>query len=238
MNISILSLFNGCINKAMKLYLKLNSEGSDINFMESIMRELENAFKAVNAMADGREREIRLDTLNKIQRFIMEYPWGSGKNAEMFKKYGKLSNKDFGRFANLKESNVRLIHKRCSDKIREKMGYNKIYGAVNLSIEDVIRINKCMNIVQKDITAESVIPTYILNKVSDMRASVDYHVSDLTSEIEYLKRHSKKTISRELKEMNKDRLSYVFKVLNSDVGYLLDKKQEILSQLLNEEEPK
>lgn len=202
------------------------------------MRELENAFKAVNAMASGKEKELRLSTLNKIERFIMEYPWSSGKNAELFKKYGKLSNKDFGRLANLKESNVRLIHKRCSDKIREKMGYNKIFSAANLSIEDVSRINKCMNIIQKDITAESVVPTYILNKVSDMRASVDYLVSDLTSEIEYLKRHSKKTISRELKELNKDRLSYVFKVLNSNEGYLLDKKEAILSQLLNEEESK
>lgn len=202
------------------------------------MSELENAFKAVNAMTDGREREIRLDTLNKIERFIMEYPWGSGKNAELFKKYGKLSNKDFGRLANLKESNVRLIHKRCSDRIREKLGHNKIYTAVHLSIKDVIRINKCMNIIQKDITAESVVPTYILNKVSDMRASVDYHVSDLTSEIEFLKKHSKRAINQELKELNKDRLSYVFKVLNSNEGYLLDKKEAILSQLLNEEESK
>ena len=202
------------------------------------MRELENGFKAVNAMANGKEKELRLNTLNKIERFIMEYPWSSGKNAELFKKYGKLSNKDFGRLANIKEINVRLIHKRCSDRIREKMGYNKIYGAVNLSIEDVIRINKCMNIIQKDITAEEVVPTYILNKVSDMRASVDYHVSDLNSEIEFLKKHSKRAINQELKELNKDRLSYVFKVLNSNEGYLLDKKEAILSQLLNEEESK
>lgn len=199
------------------------------------MRELENAFKVVNAMADGREREIRLDTLNKIERFIMEYPWSSGKNAQLFIKYGRLSNRDFARIANIKESNVRLIHKRCSDRIREKMGYNKIFSTVNLSIEDVIRINKCMNIVQKDITAESVVPTYILNKVSDMRASVDYHVSDLSSEIEFLKRHSKKAINRELKELNKDRLAYAFKLLNSrGEGYLLDKKEQILSYILND----
>lgn len=202
------------------------------------MRELENAFKAVNAMASGKEKELRLDTLNKIERFIMEYPWSSGKNAELFKKYGKLSNRDFGRLANLKESNVRLIHKRCSDRIREKLGHNKIYTVVHLSTKDVIRINKCMNIIQKDITAESVVPTYILNKVSDMRASVDYHVSDLTSEIKFLKKHSKRAINQELKELNKDRLSYVFKVLNSNEGYLLDKKEAILSQLLNEEESK
>lgn len=201
---------------------------------ESVMRELENAFKVVNAMENGREREIRLDTLNKIQRFIMEYPWSSGKNAELFKKYGRLSNRDFARLAKLKESNVRLIHKRCSDRIREKMGYNKIYSAVNLSIEDVIRINKCMNIIQKDITAESVVPTYVLNKVSDMRASVDYHVSDLTSEIEFLKKHSKRVINQEIKELNKDRLAYVFKVLNSNEGYLLDKKEAILSHLLSD----
>lgn len=198
------------------------------------MRELENAFKTVNTIADVRDRELRLETLNRIERFIFEYPWSNGKNAEMFKKYGKLSVKEFARLSNLKESNVRLIHKRCSDRIREKMGYNKIHTAVNGNIEELRKVINCINILQRDdIRSDSYIPSYILTRVSDSRASVDYLISDLSFEIEFLKRHSKQRINQEIKELNKDRLAYVFKVLNSSEGYLLDKKEEILSQLLN-----
>lgn len=202
--------------------------------MESVIRELETAFKTVNTIADVRDRELRLETLNRIERFIFEYPWSSSKNAELFKRYGKLSVKEFSRLANLKESNVRLIHKRCSDNIREKLGYNKIHTAVNGGREDVKRVINCITLLEKNIMGDYCIPEYILTKVSQNRASVDYLISDLSSEIEFLKRHSKQAINREIEQIDKDRLSYVFKVLNSrEEGYLLDKKEVILSQILN-----
>lgn len=201
---------------------------------ESIIRELETAFKTVNTIADVRDRELRLETLNRIERFIYEYPWSSSKNAELFKKYGRLSVKEFARFANLKENNIRLIHKRCSDNIREKLGYNKIHKALEGSKDDVKRVINCITLLEKNIMGDYCIPEYILTKVSQNRASVDYLVSDLSSEIEFLKRHSKQTINRECEQINKDKLSYIFKVLNSrEEGYLLDKKEAILSQILN-----
>lgn len=201
---------------------------------ESVIRELETAFKTVNTIADVRDRELRLETLNRIERFIFEYPWSSSKNAELFKKYGKLSVKEFGRATKLKESNVRLINKRCSDKIRQVLGYNKIHTAVNGGREDVKRVINCITLLEKNIVGDYCIPEYILTKVSQNRASVDYLVSDLSSEIEFLKRHSKQAINRECEQINKDKLSYIFKVLNSrEEGYLLDKKEAILSQILN-----
>ena len=202
--------------------------------MESVIRELETAFKTVNTIADVRDRELRLETLNRIERFIFEYPWSSSKNAELFKKYGKLSVREFGRATKLKESNVRLINKRCSDKIRDVLGYNKIHAAVNGGRDEVKRVINCITLLEKNIMGDYCIPEYILTKVSQNRASVDYLISDLSSEIEFLKKHSKQRINQELEQIDKDRLSYAFKVLNSrEEGYLLDKKESILSQILN-----
>jgi len=58
----------------------------------------------------------------------------------------------------------------------------------------------------------------------------------LSSEIDFLKKHSKQRINRDINELDKDKLSYVFKVLNSNEGYLLDKKEAILNKLLNDKE--
>lgn len=201
--------------------------------MESVIKELESAYKQVANLSDLADRELRLEALNKIERFILEYDWGSSKNIQDFKKFCKLPNKEFARLTKQSENNVRLIHKRVSDKIREKLGYNKINLVLEGNREDLKKVIHCIKILEKNIRADYCIPTHILNTVSEGRVSVDYLVSDLGSEIEFLRKNSKKRINQEIKELDKDRLAYVFKVLNSNEGYLLDKKEEILRQILN-----
>lgn len=202
--------------------------------MDSVIKELETAYKQVANLPNLADREFRLEVLNKIERFILEHDWGSSKNIQDFKKYCKLPNREFARLTKQSESNVRLIVHRVSNKVREKLGYNKIYVAVNGNLDDLKRVIRCLKLLEKNIMADYCIPEYILTRVSDSRASVDYLISDLSSEIEFLKRHSKQKINQEIKELNKDRLAYVFKALNSSEGYLLDKKEAILSQILND----
>lgn len=204
--------------------------------MDSIIKELESAYRQVANLPNLSERELRLEVLDKIEVFILEYDWGTSKNIEDFKKYCKLSNKEFARLTKQSENNVRLIHKRISDKIRDKIGYNKIHTAVNGSKEELIRVINCINILKRNIMSDYCIPSYILTRVSESRCSVEYLISDLSSELEFLKKHSKQIINQEIKGLDKDKLSYVFKVLNSSEGYLLDKKEVILSQLLNNKE--
>lgn len=201
--------------------------------MESVIKELESAYKQVANVPNLADRELRLEILNRIERFILEADLGSSKNIQDYRKYYKLPNKEFARLTKQSESNVRLIHKRVSDKIRAKMGYNKIHLVLEGNREDLKKVINCINILERSIMADYCIPSFILTRVSESRASVDYLISDLSSEIEFLKRHSKQSINQEIKELNKDRLAYVFKVLNSNEGYLLDKKEEILRHLLN-----
>ncbi|WP_160688589.1 hypothetical protein [Clostridium sp. C2-6-12] len=204
--------------------------------MDSVMKELELAYKEVSSFTNTADRDFRLEVLDKIEEFILEYDWGTSKNIKEFKRFCKLSNKEFARLTKQSENNVRLIHKRMSDRIREKIGYNKIYTAVNGSREEVLRLLNCINILKSNIMSDYYIPSCILTKVSEHRCSVEYLVSDLSSEIYFLKKHSKQRINREINELDKDKLSYVFKVLNSNEGYLLDKKEAILNKLLNDKE--
>lgn len=201
--------------------------------MDSIIKELESAYRQVTNLPNISDRELRLEALEKIEAFILEYDWGTSKNIQDFKKYCKLPNKEFARLTKQSENNVRLIHKRISDKIRDKIGYNKIYTAVNGSREDLLRVINCINILKRNIMSDYCIPPYILTRVSESRCSVEYLISDLSSELEFLKKHSKKRINQEIKELDKDKLSYILKVLNSNEGCSLDKKEAILNKLLN-----
>lgn len=135
--------------------------------MDSVIKELETAYKQVANLPNLADRELRLEVLNKIERFILEYDWGSSKNIQDFKKYCKLPNREFARLTKQSESNVRLIVHRVSNKAREKLGYNKIYVAVNGNLDDLKRVIRCLKLLEKNIMADYCIPEYILTRVSD-----------------------------------------------------------------------
>lgn len=204
--------------------------------MDNIIKELETAYKQVSNVPNLSERELRLEILNKIEKFILEYDWGTSKNIREFIRYCKLPTKDIARLTKQSENNVRLIQKRFSDKARELIGYNKVNIAVNGSQEELTRLVRCIKILEKGVRAENYIPTHILNSVSQSRCSIDYLISDLSLEMQFIKKHSKQNINEEIKGLNKDKVSYIFKVLNSNEGCLIDKKERLIHYILKKEE--
>ena len=58
-------------------------------------------------------------------------------------------------------------------------------------------------------------------------------MSDIEAELNFLRLHTKKAITDGIKELSKDKISFIFKVLNAQSGELLKYKQQIISELDN-----
>lgn len=206
--------------------------------MDNIIRELKFAYRKIANTPSISDRDYRLQTLNRVEEFILEYDWGTSKNIRDFIKYFRLSNREVSRLTNQSENNVRLIRKRVSDRIRATLGENRIEKVVNGSREDINRVNYCINILMKGVSSEYCTLDFVSRKVSQDRYVNNYLLEELTDELDFLRKYSKQKLISEIEKLSKEKLAYILRVLNCDGGYLLDDKIEFLIQILKNEESK
>ena len=215
------------------MHQPIKKRRSDKIMVANILKELDIAFNKVQSSGNPVDKEKRLELLNYIERFIREYTWTKSPNIDEFLLYGKLPTRDYASITGRTEDNVRSIASKLGKKIRSIIGEDAVEIAVSGSEEEMSKLIKHLNLLRKKITAIEIIPTEILTKVSDSRCSVIYHMSDIEAELNFLRLHTKKAITDGIKELSKDKISFIFKVLNAQSGELLKYKQQIISELDN-----
>lgn len=197
----------------------------------NILKDLDIAFNKVQSSADPVNKENRLSLLNSIEMFIREYTWTKSPNIDEFLLYGKLPTRDYASITGRTEDNVRSIASKLGKKIRSIIGEDAVEIAVSGSVEEMHKLLNHLKLLSKKVTAVDKIPMEILTKVSDSRCSIIYHMSDIEAELNFLRIHSKKSIADGLKGISKDKISFIFKILNAQSGDLLKYKEQMVSEL-------
>lgn len=198
--------------------------------METIFRELCNAYAELGIRDDTAETRKRYEALVDFEEYIDGFSWwnGSSKLKDEIEMYYKFPVKLWSRNTGRSEKNCRLILKRASDTIREKIGYNKINKILSGTIQDVVHVRNALMIARYERWADDMIMADALKRIRKCPYAKDYEISELYSELEFLKVYVKYNWNFNVEKLSMEKLAYIVGILNSSEGGYIDQKVEMI----------
>lgn len=108
------------------------------------------------------------------------------------------------------EDNIRLIIKRASDKVRKRIGYNRINTILHGTQKEVLEIMYILKWGTKNYIVDRLVINDIVNSISQYRSvSEDYLLEDLEREIKFLNEYSLQRMKSKMQMLDKNKLTYM-----------------------------
>jgi len=202
--------------------------------METIFRELNNAYGELAIREDSDDTRARYEALVDVEQYIDGFSWwnGSSKLKDEIEMYYKFPVKLWSRNTGRSEKNCRLILKRASDTIREKIGHDKIYKILSGTSQDVVYVRNVLKIAKYERWADDMIMADALKAIRKCPYAKDYEISELYAELEFLKVYVKFHWDFNVKKLSMEKLAYIVEVLNTLDGGYIDKKVEMIKYFI------
>lgn len=199
--------------------------------MKSIFRELEEAYKVAEVLPD---KELRIKALEEVESYINSGVWYSGRDKEEFLRNYRLPMEEYSKRTGRSEDNIRLIIKRASDKVRKRIGYNRINTILHGTQKEVLEIMSILKWGTKNYIVDRLVINDIVNSISQYRSvSEDYLLEDLEREIKFLNEYSLQRMKSKMQMLDKNKLTYIFRILTSNEGCDLELKYMLLKNVFN-----
>lgn len=201
--------------------------------METIFRELRNAYGDLAKRDNSDETKLRYDALVDLEQYIESFCWydGNFKQKEEIEMYYKSPVKVWVKNTGRSPKNCNLILKRASDSIRDKIGYDKINKILNGTIQDVKHVRNALVVARYERWADDMIMYDALKRIRKYPCHKEYEISELKDELEFLKVFVKWTWDFNIKKLSVEKLSYIVEILNNSEGGYLDEKVKLVQYL-------
>ena len=176
---------------------------------QTIFTELESALKCTYLSKE------RVEFLNVVREYIVGGAWSSKVGySDRVLTILRLGYADAAKDLSCSEESLRQVIKRASDALKDILGSNIIRNVVDGTDTELSD-----TMLQFELASEKVLPeSYILSNVVELIPKdgvCSYLFEDLTREVDFLRRYSKKEMLRDYCELDDSKLSYILKVLSS-----------------------
>lgn len=211
-----------------EIFFEISKQG--VMKMETIFRECDKAFREIGRREDSEETKLRHTTLVELQQYIESFSWydGSSKIRDEIEKYYKLPVKYWVYQTGRSPKNCNLILKRASDRIRDRIGYDKIEKILNGSLREVVYVSNALKVASFERYANELFMEDALKRICAYPCNNEYKVSELQAELKFLSFYTKWSWNFNVEKIDKDKMTYIIQVLNSVEAGDLDDKIRII----------
>lgn len=154
-----------------------------------------------------------------VKNYVMTGNFTGYKKAKMLLSYWGEADSFVASMTGMKQGTVRVTRRNLSNELYELFGYDFFNIIATGSKKDISEGRYRLGLVMKDISADSFLYRELINNVvlgSEYNDDID--IKSCALEIDFLVKHSKNRIEKELEMLDKDKLAYLIRMLNKESG--------------------
>lgn len=154
-----------------------------------------------------------------VKNYVMTGTFTRYKKAKILLSYWGETDSFTSTMTGMKESTIRVTRRNLSNELYELFGYD-YFNVISTGADSAIAEGRYrFNLVIKDISADSFLYRELINSiVAEAEYNDDIDITSCALEIDFLIRHSKNRVEKELAMLNKDKLAYLIRMLNNESG--------------------
>lgn len=182
--------------------------------MRSFFYNLDKAIDESNYLKNYELRNFYYD----VRDFILKGTFTRYKKVNQILDYWGESDSYVSKMTGMKESTVRVTRRNLSKELYELFGYD-FFNLVSQGTDEAIEKGRVrLSLADKNICADTFIYREIIDTIK--RKSTGNENIDIDScifEIQFLMKHSKGTVEKEMSMLDMDKLAYIIKMLDNEV---------------------
>lgn len=154
-----------------------------------------------------------------IKQFVLGGTFTRYKKAGLLLSYWGETDRYVSSMTGMKESTVRVTRRNLSNALYELFGYD-LFTVIAVGDRRAIAEGRNrLKLVSRDISADSFLyREFIDSIIRGTSCSSDVDIRSCASEIQFLVRHSRNTIAREIALLDRNKLAYLIRMLNNEEG--------------------
>lgn len=154
-----------------------------------------------------------------VKQYVLEGSFTNYKKAKMLLSYWGEPDSFVTSMTGMKEGTVRVTRRNLSNELYELFGYD-FFNAIAIGDKKAISEGVYrLGLVKKDISSDKFLYREFINDIfrgSEYNDDID--IKSCAMEIQFLLKHSKSSIEKELELLDKDKLAYLIRMLNNESG--------------------
>lgn len=172
--------------------------------------------KAIEDSSNSKNFELR-NFYYDVKTYVMQGNFTRYKKVKELLKYWGQTDSYVSKVTGMKEGTVRVTRRNLSNELYEKLGYDFFTvtsdGSSNALKEGMFRLS----LAKKEISSDKYLYNELIDEInrnSEPRSDID--ITSCTSEIQFLYRHSRRNIEKEMSMLDKEKLAYIIKMLDNE----------------------
>ena len=178
-----------------------------------------------NVISDAQEsKNVELRNLcYEVKDFVLEGTFTNYKKVKTLLSYWGYPDNYVSKMTGMKGGTVRVARRNLSNELYELFGYD-FFEVLSIGDKKALVDGKArLDLAKSGFSAENFLYRELIMKICS-QAEVDdsIDVKSCAPEIQFLVRHSKQNVERELSRLDVNKLAYLVRMLNNETGTLLN----------------
>lgn len=156
-----------------------------------------------------------------IKNYVMSGDFTDYKKVKTILNFWGYPDNYVTKMTGMKEATVRVARRNLSNELYEQFGYD-FFEVVGIGDEKAIAEGRArLNLVRKGFSADRYLSFDLIQNICSKAEMVDdVDITSCAFEIQFLVRHSKQSLERELAMLDVNKLAYLIRLLNNETGSL------------------
>jgi hypothetical protein len=180
----------------------------------SIFTVIDSVEKSAKNSGNKEQLELAMETKN----FVKTTSIIKRKNWDVIRNFWNKPDTLIAERTGIKESNIRGIKKQVSDQIIALLGKDFISNMVVGSPEGVKDCKYRLSVLQENKKVSNFFPYEFVDAVQNASVEIDFETRDCKAELDFLKRFSLPSFTKQLQELDPDKVAYLLRVLDRQAG--------------------
>lgn len=158
-----------------------------------------------------------------VKQFVLEGSFTRYKKVKLLLGYWGETDKYTASMTGMKEGTIRVTRRNLSNELYELFGYD-FFNVISIGDKKAISDGRYrLGLVRKDISADKFLYREFINEATfGSKRNDDIDIKSCGMEIQFLVKHSKNSIKKELEMLDKDKLAYLIRMLDNESGSILN----------------
>lgn len=161
-----------------------------------------------------------------VKQFILKGTFTKYKKVKIILSYWGETDNYTSKMTGMKEGTVRVTRRNLSNELYEIFGYD-FFNLISIGDKKAVSEGRQrLSLASKDISADKFLYRELIDTIfcdlgySDISTDID--IKTCSMELQFLLKHSKRTIEKELSMLDKNKLIYLINMLNNEVDNIVN----------------
>lgn len=154
-----------------------------------------------------------------VKQFVMQGTFTNYKKVKTILGYWGETDSYTAAMTGMKEGTIRVTRRNLSNELYELFGYD-FFNVIAIGDKKAIADGRYrLGLASKDISADKFLYREIIDTINrNSNYNDDIDIKSCSMEIQFLIRHSRSSVNKELEMLDKDKLAFLIRMLNNESG--------------------